>query len=152
MLHKYRTLILGTMMGLGTLAFSGASASAAAMLPLSSVASGEANAVSDGIVQVKHKNKWHKKHYGNYCNDWYGGCNYYRRHHNFDGSYLFLPLIIGGGYGAYNYYDDDYYDDDYGYAGPTTRALTSGWHIAARNISAIAHTIDWTASLTNPAS
>ena len=97
MLNKYRTLILGTMLGLGTLAFSGAGASAAAMLPLAPVASGEANGLNDGIVQVNHKKKK-------------------RRHHHFNRSGLFLPLIIGG-FGAYNYYDDGYYDDGYGYAG-----------------------------------
>ncbi len=53
MLYKYTTLILGAMLGISTLAFSGASASAAAMLPLSPVASGEVNGVNDGIVQVK---------------------------------------------------------------------------------------------------
>jgi hypothetical protein len=124
MLNKYSTLILGTMLGISTLAFSGAGASAAAMLPLSPIASGEANAVNGGIVQVNHKNKWQNKHFNNNCFYKNGGCNYKRRHNRFDGSYLFLPLIIGGGYGAYNYYDDDYgnnydydYDDDYGYVG-----------------------------------
>ena len=34
MLSKYSTLALGTMLGFGTLAFTGAGASAAAMLPL----------------------------------------------------------------------------------------------------------------------
>lgn len=117
MLNKYSTLVLGAMLGLGTLAFTGTGTSAAAMLPL---ASGEANAVSDGIVQVKHKKKSHKKHYSYYCNDWNGGCHNYRRRHDFDGSYLFLPLIIGGGYGAYDYYDDDY-NDDYGYSGVSSK-------------------------------
>ena len=120
MLNKYCTLILGAMLGFGTLAFSGAGASAAAMLPLSLVASGEANAVSDGIVQVKHKNRWRQNHFRNRCYDSYYGCRNFRRHHNFDRSYLFLPLIIGGGYGAYNYYDDDY-DDDYGYVGVSSK-------------------------------
>ena len=57
MMNKYFTLILGTMLGFGILAFSGAGASAAAMLPLAPLASGEANAASDGIVQAKHKNQ-----------------------------------------------------------------------------------------------
>jgi hypothetical protein len=118
MLNKYSTIVLGAMLGFGTLAFTGTGASAAAMLPLSAVASGDTHAVLGGISQVDHKNKkwnkkkWHKKHF-NYCNDWYGGCyNRHRRHH-FDRSYLFLPLVIGGGYGGYNYYGDDYYDDYY---------------------------------------
>jgi hypothetical protein len=112
MLKKYSTLVLGAMLGLGTLAFTGAGASAAAMLPLSPPAIGEANAINGGVIQVKHKDKGHKKH-SNYCNDWNGGCynkHKHRRNH-YDRSYLYLPLIIGGGYGGYNYYGDDYYDD-----------------------------------------
>ncbi len=35
---------------------------------------------------------------------------------------MFLPLIIGGGFGAYNYYDyNDGYDDYYGYAGVSSK-------------------------------
>lgn len=112
MSNKFSTIALGTMLGLGTLAFSGASASAAAMLPLSPALTGQANAASDGIVQVNHKKKW-KKNWGNDNYDWQ-----YRKHrhrHN-DGLYLSLPLIIGGAYAANRYYGDDYYDDgDYGY-------------------------------------
>ena len=82
MLHKYRTLILGALLGLGALAFSGASASAAAMLPLSPVASGEANAADDGIVQVNHKKNWNNNYFNNRCSYRYGGCrNFYRNNH-----------------------------------------------------------------------
>ena len=112
MSNKFSTIALGTMLGLSTLAFSGASASAAAMLPLSPAATGQANASSDGIVQVDHKKKWKKKKWNNNY-DWQ-----YRkhRHRNNDGIYLSLPLIIGGAYAANQYYGDDYYDDgDYGY-------------------------------------
>lgn len=128
MLHKYRTLILGAMLGISTFAFSGAGASAAAMLPLGPTASGEKNAVNDGVVQVKHKNKWHKKNSNNWCY-YNGGCSLkhrkHRRHRDFDRSDLFLPLIIGG-FGAYNYYGAnnfyyDDYDDDYGYVGVSSK-------------------------------
>jgi hypothetical protein len=107
--NKFTTIALGTMLGLSAVAFSGASASAAAMLPLSPAVSDQANAGSDGIVQVKHKKKWKKKwHNDNY--DWY-----HRKHRSRhrDGVYLSLPLIIGGAYAANRYYDDDYYGDDY---------------------------------------
>ena len=116
MLNKYSTIVLGAMLGVGTLAFTGAGASAAAMLPLSPPVIDEANAIDGGVIQVKHKNnknKWHKKHF-NYCNDWNDGC--YKKHRkkhrrdHFDRSYLYLPLIIGGGFGAYDYYDYDDYD------------------------------------------
>lgn len=121
MSNKYSALVLGAIMGLGSLAFSSANASAAAMLPLSSPAVGEANTVNNGVIQVNHKKKWHKKNF-NYCNDWNGGCHNYRRRHHFDGSYLFLPLVIGGGYGASDYYDNDYGDyDDYDGGGLSSR-------------------------------
>jgi hypothetical protein len=101
MLNKYSTIVLGAMLGLGTLAVTGTGASAAAMLPLSPPAIGDANAINDGVIQVNHKKKWHKKH-SNYCNNWNGGCyNKYRyRRNHFDSSYLYLPFIIGGGYAA----------------------------------------------------
>lgn len=126
MLNKYSTIVLGAMLGLGTMAFTGTDASAAAMLPLSPIASGEANAANDGIVQVNHKKNWQNKHFNNNCFYKNGGC--YNKHRNnnrrdrFDRSYLFLPLVIGGGYGGYNYYDDDYDDyDDYDGGGLSSR-------------------------------
>jgi len=111
MSNKFSTIALGTMLGLGTLAFSGASASAAAMFPLSPAVTGQANAASDGVVQVNHKKKWKKK----WNNDNYDWQYRKHRHRDRDGIYLGLPLIIGGAYAANRYYDDDYYDDDYGY-------------------------------------
>jgi hypothetical protein len=120
MSKKFITIALGTMLGLSAVAFSGASASAAAMLPLSAVTSGDAQGASGGVIQIDHKNKkwkkknWHKKNF-NYCNGWNDRCHNNRRRDHFDDSYLFLPLIIGGGIAANNYYDNDYndYDDDY---------------------------------------
>ena len=116
---------MGTMLGLSTMAFSGASASAAAMLPLSPTASGEANAAGAGIVQVKDSNNYNKWNYNgqwkhkNKCYE-YGDCNRkhhrkHRRHHSdrFDRSDLYLPFIIGGAFAAGNYYDYGYDDYDY---------------------------------------
>jgi hypothetical protein len=109
MSNKYSTIALGTMLGLSAVAFSGASASAAAMLPLSPAVTGQTNAANEGVVQVKHKRKW-KKNWNNDDYDWQ-----YRKHRHRDGVYLSLPLIIGGAYAANRYYGDDYYDDgDYG--------------------------------------
>jgi hypothetical protein len=118
MSNKFTSIALGTVLGLSTLAFTGATASAAAMFPLSPAVSGQANASSDGIVQVDHKKKWKKK-WNN--NNWNGNWNYnndnwkYRKHRRgYDnGVYLSLPLILGGAYAANQYYGDDYYDDDY---------------------------------------
>ena len=114
------------MLGLSAVAFSGASASATAMLPLSPAVTGQANAGNDGIVQVDHKKKWKKKWSNNNSNgnwndnNWNGDWNNnnhnwkHRKHRrNYDnGVYLSLPLILGGAYAANNYYDNGY--DDYG--------------------------------------
>jgi hypothetical protein len=111
MSNKFASIALGAMLGLSTAAFTGTGASAAAMLPLSPVVTGQANGVSDSIIQVKHKKKWKNWNNDNY--DWQ-----YRkhRHRDRDGVYLSLPLIIGGAYAANRYYGDDYYGDgDYGY-------------------------------------
>ncbi len=105
--NKFSTIALGTLLGLGAVAISGASASAAAMLPLSPAVSGQANAASDGVVEVNHKKKWKKK---------WTNVNWHHRKHRHrynDGIYLSLPLIIGGAYAANRYYGDDYYGDDY---------------------------------------
>ncbi len=111
MSSKFSTLALGTVLGLSTLAFSGASA--AAMLPLSPAVTGQVNAGNDAIVQVKHKKKWKKWNNGNWNNDNYDWQYRKHRRRNNDGIYLSLPLIIGGAYAANRYYGDDYYDDGY---------------------------------------
>ncbi len=118
MLNKYSALVLGAVLGLGTLAFTGPGASAAAMLPLSPVASSGAPGIHDGIIQAgnRNNNEW-KKNKGWKNNKWKKkrSHNRHRRH----GSHFGVPLIIGGGFGGYNYYnnyydDYDYYDyDDY---------------------------------------
>ena len=110
MSNTYKTLVLGAMLGLGTLAFTGAGASAAAMLPLAPVASSDVQGVRDGIIQVGHKNQgWKNKGWKN--NKWKKRrFNNRHRHH---GPHFGLPLIIGGGFGGYNYYNNYYDDYDY---------------------------------------
>jgi len=120
MSNKFTSIALGAVLGLSAVAFSGASASAAAMLPLSPAVTGQANDGNNGIVQVDHNNKWKKKKWNN--NNWNGNWNNnnhnwkYRKHRrSYDnGVYLSLPLILGGAYAANNYYDNGYDDyDDY---------------------------------------
>ena len=124
MLNKYSTIVLGAMLGLGTLAFTGAGASAAAMLPLSAAASGDAQAVQGGIIQVDHKNRNWQRRKLSYCNDWNDRCDDRHRRRHFDRSDLYLPLIIGSGFGGYNYYDDDYGDyGDYDGGGLSNRHI-----------------------------
>ena len=106
------------MLGVGTLAFSTASASAAAMLPLSPVGYGEANAASDSIVQVDSKKynnnrKWNKR-YGKRCDYYNDNCRHRYRGHYYETPWWTLPVIIGGGIAANNYYNNGYDDyDDY---------------------------------------
>jgi hypothetical protein len=129
MTNKFSTIALATLLGLSTVAVSGASASAAAMLPLSSATSGDAHGVQGGIIQVDQKNKkwkknkWENRRFNNYCNYEYGGCgNFYPRRYRYHAPYWSAPLIIGGGFGGYNYYND-YYDgyDDYDGGGLSSR-------------------------------
>lgn len=126
MLKKLSTLALGTLLGLGTLAYTGVNASAAALLPLSPTATGAVNAASDGIVKAEYEwkkkrnnggdNRKYRKHRQN--NDHWQ----YRKHRRGHGNRVYrnFPLIIGGGFAANQYYGDDYYgydDSDYGYDG-----------------------------------
>ena len=121
MSNKFTSIALGTVLGLSAVAFTGATASAAAMLPLSAVTSGDVQGASGGIIQVDNK-KWYKKKKWNNNNNWNGNWNNnnnnnwkYRKHRRgYDnGVYLSLPLILGGAYAANQYYGDDYYDDGY---------------------------------------
>jgi hypothetical protein len=128
MLNKYRTIVLGAMLGVGTLAFTGAGASAAAMLPLSAVASGDAQGVEGGIILANHKDgghkkKWKKRRFSRHCDYEFGGCGHFYRHRHHR-PHFGVPLIIGGGFGGYDY-DDDYYDDydDYDGGGLSSRHI-----------------------------
>jgi hypothetical protein len=135
MSNKFSAIALGTLLGISAVAFSGASASAAAMFPLPPLASGEANAASGGIFQVdsmKNHNNWNNnnwnnnnwnnkkwnnkkwnKRYGKRCNYYNDNCRHYYRGGYYETPWWTLPLIVGGGIAANNDYDDGYYDDDY---------------------------------------
>jgi hypothetical protein len=124
MSNKFSTMALGTLLGLSTLAFPGSSsASAAAMLPLAPIVSGEANSASEGIVQVKHKknhnwdnNRQWNKRYGKRCNSYNDNCRHRYRGRYYETPWWTLPVIIGGGIAANNYYNNNDYDDyDYDY-------------------------------------
>lgn len=128
MSNKVITLALGTMLGLSTLGLANAGASAAAMLPLSPLASGDVAASSSGIVQADSKkyNKWNKnkkwnKRYGKRCNYYNDNCRHHYQGRYYETPWWTLPLIVGGAYAANNYYDNDYYyDDDYDDGGRLT--------------------------------
>ncbi len=72
--EKFRTFSFGSRAGPQHLGSSQApTASAAAMLPLFPAVTGQANAASDGIVQVNDREKWKKKKWSN--NNWNGNWN-----------------------------------------------------------------------------
>lgn len=124
MTNKFSTIALGALLGFSTVAFSGASASAAAMLPLPPAVTGEANAASDGIIQAKHNqnhNNWNNnkqwnKRFGKRCNSYNDNCRHRYRGRYYETPWWTFPVIIGGGIAANNYYNDGYDDyDDYDY-------------------------------------
>ena len=124
MMNTYRTLALCAMLGLGTLALA-ADASAAPLQPFSPLAASGANALNTGIVQVKHRNSqwnnqsgsvmmWDQKRHGNRCKFRNDDCNHFYRGHYYQTPWWTLPVIIGGGLAAQDYYGDNGYDNSYG--------------------------------------
>jgi hypothetical protein len=109
MTSKFHLLALGAMIGIGAAAFPGASASAAA-LPLSPSAWTQVNTVSDGVIQVDHRNdhgmrsKWDRKRDGRRCSRREGNCRHFRDGYYYETPWWTLPLIIGGGI-VYDNYD-----------------------------------------------
>ena len=130
MLNKFSTIILGTMLGLRR----------RGIFRRRRLRRRHASPVAGGDRPGKCRQRWHRSGQsqkemeekwnndnwnGNWNNNnWNGNWNNnnhnwkYRKHRRgYDnGVYFSLPLIIGGAYGANQYYGDDYYDDgDYGY-------------------------------------
>ena len=110
MTSKVRLLALGAMLGFGAVAFSGASASAAA-LPFSPLVSGQANTVSDGVIQVDHRkdhrmrSQWEWKRDGRRCSRRGERCRHFHDGYYYETPWWTLPLIIGGSIAHDNYGD-----------------------------------------------
>jgi hypothetical protein len=108
MTSKFYLLALGAMLGFGTVTFSGTGASAAA-LPLSPSALGQANSVTDSIIQVDHKkdhrmrSNWEARRDGRRCSRREGNCRHFYNGYYYETPWWTLPLIIGGSIAHDNY-------------------------------------------------
>jgi hypothetical protein len=108
MLARYKTLILGALLGAGTMAFSGASL--AGTVPFALLTS-DTNAGDVGVIQVVERDRghreWNRKRHGNRCREAFGNCRHFHGGYYYETPWWTLPLIIDGG----SRYDDDDYDD-----------------------------------------
>ena len=107
-------VLLGAVLGFGTLALTGGGASAAALLQLSPLASSQQNVANDGMIQLAASKKdrrmrsdWNRNRDGNRCSKRSGDCRHFRDGYYYQTPWWTLPLIIGGGIAANNYDDDD---------------------------------------------
>ena len=117
-------VMLGAALGFGTMALTGGGASAAALLPLSPLASSQQAVASDGIIQVaqgdnmdrRMRHDWNRNRDGKRCSRRNDNCRHFHDGYYYETPWWTLPLIIGGSIAAndYNNYDDDFdggYDD-----------------------------------------
>lgn len=115
MLNKFSLLAFGALLGFGTMALSGGGASAAAMLPLSPLASHQQNAANDSIIRVaqgdrdrRMRRDWNRDRDGRRCSKRFGDCRHFHNGYYYQTPWWTLPLIIGGSIAANNYDDDSY--------------------------------------------
>jgi hypothetical protein len=113
-------VLLGAVLGFGTMALTGGGASAAALLPLSPLASSQQNVAEDGMIQLaasrsdrRMRSSWNRHRDGDRCSRRNGNCRHFHGGYYYETPWWTLPLIIGGGIAANNYNDD--YDDGGGY-------------------------------------
>jgi hypothetical protein len=104
MLARYKTLMLGALLGAGTMGFSGASL--AGTVPFAPQTS-DAYVSDAGIIQVDHR-EWNRKRHGKRCREAFGGCRHFHGGFYYERPWWTLPVIIDGG----SRFDDDDYDDD----------------------------------------
>ena len=106
-------VMLGAVLGFGTMALTGGGASAGALQPLA-----QQNVANDGIILVaqgdrdrRMRSSWDRNRDGRRCSERLGNCRHFHGGYYYETPWWTLPLIIGGSVAANNY-DDDY--DDYG--------------------------------------
>jgi hypothetical protein len=106
-------VLLGAVLGFGTMALTGGGASAAALLPLSPLASSQQNVAASGIIEVAQSNRrmrseWNRHRDGDRCSRRHGDCRHFHRGYYYQTPWWTLPLIVGGAIAADNYDDGDY--------------------------------------------
>jgi hypothetical protein len=107
MLNPYCTLILSTLLGVSSLMFAAAGASAETLSP-ADVASSEGNVLAVAIIEFPRKNRepaivWDRKTDGERCLYRTGACRLFHDGYYYQTPWWGLPLAIGGGIGAVDY-------------------------------------------------
>jgi hypothetical protein len=106
MLNPYRALILAALLGVGSLAFAAAGASAET-LPPPDFASAEGNVLAVALIQLPQKNQepaivWNQKTHGERCLYRVDACRHFHDGYYYETPWWGLPLAIGG-IGAVDY-------------------------------------------------
>jgi hypothetical protein len=121
MMKNLSLVVLGAVLGFGTLALTGGGASAAALQPFQPLAASQQNAANDGMIQLaagkndrRMRSDWNRDRDGRRCNSRFGNCRHFHNGYYYETPWWTLPLIIGGGIAAQNNYDDGDYGDGYG--------------------------------------
>ena len=109
-------VMLGAVLGFGTMALTGGGASAAALQPFQPLAQSQQNVANDGMIQLaaskqerRVRSEWRRDRDGQRCSKRFGNCRHYHRGHYYETPWWTLPLIIGGSIAAQNNYDDGGY-------------------------------------------
>jgi hypothetical protein len=105
--NRYCGLILPALLGVASLAFTGASASAET-LPPPDVASSGGNVLAVALIQLPQKNQepaivWDRQIHGERCLYRAGACRHFHDGYYYETTWWGLPLAIGGAVGAVDY-------------------------------------------------
>ena len=107
MLNPYHSLILSTLLGVGSLTFAAAGASAETLSP-PDFASADGNILAVAEIQLPQKALepavvWNRDTHGERCLYRDGTCRYFYEGYYYEIPWWGLPLAIGGGIGAVDY-------------------------------------------------
>ena len=158
-------VMLGAVLGFGTMALTGGGASAGALQPLA-----QQNVANDGIILVAQGDRdrrmrcdWNRNRDGRRCSERFDNCRHFHNGYYYETPWWTLPLIIGGGIAAnsimmttmtmitMSHLAATMCSGALTDTAPTTRAPTPGCPIAAKSTSATART-DGNSKIRKPAS